>query len=146
MFAVVRALGTLVVLVSASALWSCEVKLELVVANLTSQPVNIILASTRILLPAHTERRFRDWPDDHRLIVLAPDCARSFNLDEHYSPANDWRYSTFDNVRRFGILDMRTVRIILPDPAHSANRHTGFNGRASSDLDLTPSPRACPPR
>jgi hypothetical protein len=143
---VMRALRTLAVVVGAGVLSSCQVTVDLVVANLRNRPVSIALTSTRVLLPAHTERRFRDWPDDHRLVVLAPDCARSFDLDEHYSPADDWRYSTFNNVRRFGILDNRTVRIILPDPAHSADRHAGFNGRASSDLDLTPSPLTCPSR
>jgi len=141
-----RALRTFAVVVGAAGLWSCDVKVDLVIANLTNQPVNIMLASTRNLLPAHTERRFRDWPDDHRLVVLAPDCARSFDLDEHYSPSDEWRYSTFDIVRRFGILDTRKVQIMLPDPAHSASHHAGFDTPASSDLDLTPSPSSCASR
>ena len=141
--ALVSTLRALAVLIGASALSSCQVKVDLVVANLTNQPVNIMLGSIRTLLPAHTEQRLRDWPDDHRLVILTPSCARSFDLDEHYSPTNDWRYSTFDNIRRFGIIGTQIVRVMLPDRAHSAIRHEGFNAPVPPDLDLTPSPKSC---
>jgi hypothetical protein len=146
MLPTMRVLHSFALLVGAVALSSCQVKVDLVVANLTSQPINIMLASTPVSLPPHTERRFDNWPDDHKLTVVGSDCARTFDLDEHYSTADEWRYSTFNNVRRFGIFGAETVRIMLPDQAHSADRHAGFSSPPPPNLDLTPTPRSCPSR
>lgn len=91
------------------------------------------------MLPDH-EQVFRDWPENGVMTVRVGDCTRAFNLDENYSPAQEWRYSQFEIIRRYAVYGDGFVRIEMPDKAHVSSYAAA---PPPKDLELTPIKEVC---
>jgi hypothetical protein len=62
-----------------------------------------------------------NWPDpEHDIKIIVDGCTRTFNLDEYYSPWNDWRDTRGELSRRYVVNQNGGLQIVRPDASHSA--------------------------
>jgi hypothetical protein len=126
------------------ALSSCSITVSLVFVNRTDMPVSIDTHKAVARLWPDTEQKFQEWPDGGRLVSIKTDrCIRTFNLDENYSPANEWRLSTFEIVRRYAVHGDGRLRIEMPDKAHLLSQQLAAQAPHPAHLELTPVTEQC---
>ena len=129
-----RTLASLLALVTMLA--SRSQKVDLLIRNGTGAPVFIDAGQGRMkVLPGQEQTLAPN--DRHTAQVTTSKCVRTFNLDEHYNPANEWQLSTFKIARRYLVHGEGQLGIVMPDQAHSANK-AGERGRQSAQVELTP--------
>ncbi len=110
--------GIVIIPMIAATLSSCSIAVRLVVTNDSLDTISIESEEmVRRLKPQQVEKTF-EWPVDRILIVRSASCTRSYDLDEKYTPANEWRLSWSKIERRYTVYGHGQMRIELPDKAH----------------------------
>ena len=105
-------------------LGSCSKAIKLIVENRSGTRV-IMVSRDRIgersyVLEMNSLQEI-NWPDpNHDITVGADGCFRKFNLDEFYSPWNDWRDSNGELSRRYVVARSGELQIVRPDADHVA--------------------------
>jgi hypothetical protein len=122
------------------ALGSCSLSVSLAVENETGRPVTISFDKTTVNLQPGNEHIFGEWPSDKVVVVKTENCIRMFDLDENYSPANEWRDSRFRIVRRYTVFGDGFLRVKMPDRDHISSHPSALPPKR---LALSPISEKC---
>ena len=111
-------------LVIAMLLGSCSKTVKLIIENQSSARVMIVsrdrAGERSYALEANMVQEI-NWPDpNHDITISADGCSRTFNLDQFYSPWNDWRDTNGELSRRYAVVYGGKLQIVRPDADHVA--------------------------
>jgi len=110
-------------------LGSCSKAVSLIIENRSDTWI-MIVSHDQTGDHSYTLRENRsqqiNWPDpDHDVTILVDGCSGTFNLDEFYSPWNEWRDVKGELSRRYAVVQGGGLQIVRPDADHVA-----YNGLA----------------
>jgi hypothetical protein len=123
---------------------SCSTAVGLAITNLSLGPVMIESSGFKWRLAPNESRETYEWPEDRIVVIKNERCTRSFNLDEGYTPAVEWRLSTTRLYRRYIVDEKGFLHIDMPDQPRSASAHLQVPIQLPPSLDLTPTNINCP--
>jgi len=104
----------------AFTLGSCSKAVTLMIDNQSEVGATIASNGTEYSVDAGKAQKVA-WPDPQHTIMISVDhCSRTFDLDEFYTPWNDWRYKDGELARLFAIDMHGGLKIVRPDAAHVA--------------------------
>lgn len=99
-------------------LGSCSEAVSLIIENRSGAGVTII---SQVRTDRHTyiltasQSQEISWPDpNHYIVVRSAKCSRQFDLDEFYSPWNEWRDGNGELSRRYAVQPDGMLQILRP--------------------------------
>jgi hypothetical protein len=115
-----------ILLIVALLLGSCSEAVMLIIENRSDAEITIVTrdgAGEYTYAVASRVKQKIDWPDpDHKVTVIAEDCSRTFDLDEFYTPWNEWREADGELSRHYAVVRGGELQIVRPDEEHIATK------------------------